>query len=74
MHVFDPKSGIGVDKKNISTFVPPDWSAARIEFEVTEAFEMRQIHRSNKWIGTSPSGIVIMGFTNPKRTTFYPTK
>jgi len=27
-----------------------------------------------KWQGTSPSGVVIEGFVNPGRTTFYPTK
>lgn len=63
-----------MDKKNISTFFPPDWSRARIEFEVTEAFKMRQMHGNTKWTGTSPSGIVIEGYTSPSRTTFYPTR
>lgn len=74
VQVFDPKSGVWVDKKNISTFFPPDWSRARIEFEVTEAFKMRQMHGNTKWTGTSPSGIVIEGYTSPSRTTFYPTR
>jgi len=72
--VFDLKSGVCVDKKNILTFFPPDWSRARIEFEVTESFKMRQMHGDTKWTGTSPSDIVIEGYTSPNRTTFYPTR
>lgn len=74
VQVFDTKNGVWVDKFAKSTFFPPTWSKARIEYEVSEAFKSRQQIGEQKWIGTSPSGIVIMGFTNSKRTTFYPTK
>lgn len=74
VEMFDAKGEIWVSKKNVSTFFPSDWSRARIEFEVTEAFKLRQMHGNSKWTGTSPSGIVIEGYTSPNRTTFYPTR
>ena len=61
-----------IDKPRESTFFPADWSRARIEFEVTEAFKLKQMVGAQKWQGTSPSGIVIEGYINPNRTTFYP--
>jgi hypothetical protein len=69
---WDQTSGQWVDKVRQSTFFPADWSQARIEYEVSEAFKARQTLTPTKWSGTSPSGIVIEGFTNPNRTTFYP--
>ncbi|MDP1683810.1 EndoU domain-containing protein [Hydrogenophaga sp.] len=74
MQIWDAGKGQWMDKKNISTFFPPSWSQARIEYEVTEAFRNRQVLGGQKWQGTTPSGIVIEGYTNPTRTTFYPTK
>ena len=61
-----------VDKKHDSTFFPADWSRARIEFEVSEAFKVKQMMGATKWKGTSPSGIEIEGYINSSRTTFYP--
>jgi hypothetical protein len=60
------------DKFANSTFFPAHWSRARIEFEVSEAFKLKQMTGAEKWQGTSPSGIVIEGYTNAGRTTFYP--
>lgn len=74
VQVFDVGKGIWVDKVRESTFFPPSWSQARIEYEVSEAFKNRQMLTAQKWSGTSPSGIGIEGFINPGRTTFYPTR
>lgn len=74
VQVFDADKGIWVDKVRESTFFPPSWSQARIEYEVSEAFKSRQMLTAQKWSGTSPSGIEIEGFINPGRTTFYPTR
>ncbi|WP_302174903.1 hemagglutinin repeat-containing protein [uncultured Hydrogenophaga sp.] len=72
VQVFDTKNGVWVDKRNISTFFPPDWSKARIEFETIEAFKKGQ--PGSSFIMNSPSGIPIQFHWNPKqkRTTFYP--
>lgn len=42
--------------------------------EINAAFKNRQMLTTQKWSGTSPSGIEIEGFINPGRTTFYPTR
>jgi filamentous hemagglutinin len=63
-----------VSKKSNSTFFPLSWSEARITYEVSEAFKTRSMLSNQKWRATTPSGIVIEGFTNAKRTTFYPTE
>lgn len=72
VQVFDPKSGIWVDKKSVSTFFPPDWSKARIEFETVEAFKKGQ--PGSSFVMNSPSGIPIQFHWNSKqkRTTFFP--
>jgi len=64
-----------IDKKNISTFFPPSWSEARITYEVTEAFKIKIPDPRGGWTSTTPSGIEIRLFWDPKnqRTTFYPT-
>ena len=62
-----------IDKKNISTFFPPSWSEARITYEVTEAFKTKVMLSGQKWSAATPSGIVVEGFSNANRTTFYPT-
>lgn len=74
VQVWDARSGRWVDKFAESTFFPPSWSKARIEYEVSEAFKDRQMVSATKWQGTSPSGLKIEGFTTPTRTTFYPLK
>lgn len=74
MQVWDAKKGLWVDKARESTFFPPSWSQARIEYEVSEAFKNKQMLGATKWQGTSPSGMMIEGFTTPARTTFYPLK
>ncbi len=75
--VFDPAKGIWVEKKGtgegISTFFNPSWSQARIEYEVAAAFKVRESTKiPNQWVGTSPSGIRIQGYSDAIRTTFYP--
>lgn len=74
VQIWDSSKNQWIDKKNISTFFPPSWSQARIEYEVSEAFKSMQMLDATKWRGTSPSGLVIEGFTTPARTTFYPIK
>ena len=72
------RPGMWVDKVNRrgdqvhSTFFPPSWSEARIKYEVSEAFRGRTTLGPAKWSGTTPSGIEIVGYSNPNRTTFYP--
>ena len=76
----NPQTGVmgdWVEKKGsgggISTFFNPSWSEARIEYEVAQAFKVRQsTGKPNQWRGTSPSGIEIEGYATPTRTTFYP--
>ena len=74
VQVFDASKGKWVDKKFESTFFPPSWSQARIEYEVSEAFKNKRVNPAGGWIGESPSGIDIQIYLNPKnqRTTFYP--
>lgn len=74
VQIWDAKKGVWVDKARESTFFPPSWSQARIEYEVSEAFKNKQMLGATKWQGTSPSGMMIEGFTTPARTTFYPLK
>jgi hypothetical protein len=74
VQIWDAAKGAWVDKVRNSTFFPPSWSQARIEYEVSEAFKSKQMLDATKWQGTSPSGVVIEGFVTPTRTTFYPTK
>ena len=72
------RPGMWVDKVNRrgdqvhSTFFPPSWSEARIKYEVSEAFRGRTTLGPAKWSGTTPSGIEIVGYSNPNRTTVYP--
>lgn len=72
VQVFDTKNGVWVDKFARSTFFPPDWSRARIEWEVSEAFKTGSAH--TQFEASSPSGIKIRFNWDPKnqRTTFYP--
>jgi hypothetical protein len=48
-----------VDKPLESTFFPADWSRARIEFEVSEAFKLKHITGAEKWQGTSPAALLL---------------
>jgi filamentous hemagglutinin len=58
VQIWDQTSGQWVDKVRQSTFFPADWSQARIEYEVSEAFKVRVSNSSGPGtIGTSPSGI-----------------
>jgi filamentous hemagglutinin len=72
VQVFDAGKGIWVDKKNISTFFPPSWSHARIEYEITEAF--KQGTPGTSFIKTSPGGMRIQFHWDAKnkRTTYHP--
>jgi hemolysin activation/secretion protein len=72
--LWDAKKGQWVDKKNMSTFFPPSWSQARIDYEVSEAFKKGTPGTS--FVKPSPSGIDIQFHWNSKnqRTTFYPLK
>ena len=74
VQVWDAKKGAWVDKGRESTFFPPSWSQARIEYEVSEAFKTKLAAPTGGWEGTSPSGIEVKFFWDPKnqRTTFYP--
>lgn len=74
VQVWDAKKGQWVDKKNMSTFFPPSWSQARIDYEVSEAFKKGTPGTS--FVKPSPSGIDIQFHWNSKnqRTTFYPLK
>ena len=57
-----------------STFFPLSWSEARITYEVAEAFKSKLAAPKGGWEGTTPSGIKVQFFWDPKnqRTTFYP--
>jgi len=72
VQVFDAAKGEGVDKFAKSTFFPPSWSQARIEYEISEAFKKGTPGTS--FIKPTPSGISIQFHWDPKnqRTTFYP--
>lgn len=72
VQVWDAGKGQWVDKARDSTFFPPSWSQARIEYEVSEAF--KQGTPGTNFVKTSPSGINIQFYWDPKnqRTTFHP--
>jgi hypothetical protein len=72
VQVFNAGKGIWVDKVRESTFFPPSWSQARIEYEITEAF--KQGTPGTRFEVASPSGITIRFSWDAKnqRTTFYP--
>jgi hypothetical protein len=72
VQIFDASKGQWVEKERKSTFFPPSWSQARIEYEVAEAFKNRTMQGPSKWSGISPSGIPIEGYINTNRVTFYP--
>jgi filamentous hemagglutinin len=75
VQIWDESKRTWIDKPGQgSTFFPPSWSQARIDYEASEAFKSKQMLDATKWRGTSPSGVVIEGFTTPARTTFYPFK
>jgi hypothetical protein len=77
VQIWDELHGAWVDKVAQSTFFPKNWSLAKIEFEVTEAFkvgEAKGLARTS-FKEYSPAGIEIQfhwDVTN-QRTTFYPT-
>lgn len=72
VQIWDEKKGVWVDKFAESTFFPPSWSKARIEYEVTEAFKTG-IPKTG-FDALSPGGIQIQFRWDQKnqRTTFYP--
>lgn len=49
---------------------PDDWSADKLKAEVNTAYENKTI-LGNQWIGTTPSGVRVKGYLDPK-TTVYP--
>lgn len=74
VQIWDEGLKTWVDKKAQSTFFPPDWSQARIEYEVSNAFQDRAPHSLGGERGASPSGIQIQFWRDRKnqRITFYP--
>lgn len=72
MQIWDAAKGEWVDKVRNSTFFPPSWSQARIEYEVSEAFKKGA--PGTGFDATSSSGIQIQFRWDAKnqRTTFYP--
>lgn len=72
VQIFDVKNGVWIDKFARSTFFPAEWSHARIEWEITEAFKSGPPRTSFE--APSPSGIIIRFNWDIKnhRTTFYP--
>jgi hypothetical protein len=78
VQVWDASKGWANKPGQGSTFFPADWSRARIEFEVTEAFKKGQQVQSptNSFTALSPSGIRIQFHWDPtnQRTVFYPPK
>ncbi len=75
VQVWDSSRG-WVDKSRESTFFPADWSLARVQFEVSEAFKLGQAQglAGTRFQAISPSGIEIQFSWDAKnrRTTFYP--
>ena len=63
---FVPKTNNG----GWSTMFPDSWSADRVKIEVDAAFQNRTVN-GNKWSGTTPSGVRVEGYLQPK-TTVYP--
>jgi len=63
---FIPKSNNG----GYSTMFPDDWSGDRIKAEVNAAFQNKTVS-GNTWSGTTPSGVKVQGYLQPK-TTVYP--
>lgn len=74
VQIWDLSKGQWVTKTRDSTFFPPSWSQARIEYEVSEAFKNRIPVSTGGWKGTTPSNIDVQFFWDSKnsRTTFYP--
>jgi hypothetical protein len=74
VEIWDPTKSLWVEKRQQSTFFPPSWSQARIEYEITEAFKAG-VPRTG-FVGMSPGGIEIQFRWDAKnqRTTFYPLK
>ena len=72
VQAWDASKGVWVDKARDSTFFPPSWSRARIEYEVSEAFKSGV--PKTGFDATSPSGIQIQFYWDAQnqRTTFYP--
>jgi len=73
--VWDARKNQWVQKENFggrSTFFPPSWSEARITYEVSEAYKDRKMSTETQWRGTTSSGLVIQGYINTGRVTFYP--
>ena len=58
------------NNSGVSTMFPDSWSADRVKVEVDAAYQSRTI-TGNMWTGTTPSGVVVRGYLNPK-TTAYP--
>ncbi|ANJ67316.1 hypothetical protein A9404_07895 [Halothiobacillus diazotrophicus] len=68
------QKGMWVNKFADSTFFPPSWSQARIEYEVSEAFKNKRVNPEGGWVGQTPSGVDIQIYWDARnrRTTFYP--
>jgi len=74
VQIWDASKGQWVDKVRDSTFFPPSWSQARIDYEVSEAFKNKLPAPNGGWEGTCPSGIKMKFFwdSTNQRTTFHP--
>ena len=66
--------GKWVRKKNrgeANTMFPADWSREKIIDEIDSAWKNKEPHRNtDKWSGTSKSGVVIEGYKTPQLTAF----
>ncbi|MEG0292629.1 MAG: EndoU domain-containing protein, partial [Anaerovoracaceae bacterium] len=75
--VADPNNaGRYISKSNnngVSTMFPNSWSGDRVKVEVDTAYKNRISvpNKPNMWEGTTPSGVKVRGYLQPK-TTVYP--
>lgn len=49
---------------------PHSWDTNKVKNEVNEAFKNKTVN-GNMWTGTTPSGVKVKGYLQPK-TTVYP--
>ncbi|PSL80319.1 hypothetical protein C7T35_33080 [Variovorax sp. WS11] len=52
-------AGQWVDKSKPSTFFPQSWSEARLNYELTVAFNNKSLAPNGQWIGRTDSGIKV---------------
>ncbi|WP_156116654.1 hemagglutinin repeat-containing protein [Massilia sp. 9096] len=64
IEVRDPDTGQWVPKKAETSFYPETWSKRQVTLEIEGAFKnsVPNPANSSQWMGTSPSGVPIMGY------------